>query len=211
MRPTVGAVMEFRQTMPGVTMSRASSAKATSDETLIGLIAKGDRDAMRVLFARHNVRVFRFVTRFVKDEASAEDVVNEVFLEIWRSAKGFEARSKATTWILSIARHKALSSLRRRSFDELDESVVERMEDPSDDPETIAHNADRSEALRACLAQLSVAHREVIDLIYYHEQSIEEVARVVGIPENTVKTRAFHARQRIAEMMAARGLERDWL
>jgi RNA polymerase sigma-70 factor (ECF subfamily) len=204
-----GAVMEFRQTIPGVTLRREPSAPATSDEALIGLIAKGDRNAMRVLFARHNVRVFRFIMRFVNNEATAEDAVNEVFLEVWRSAKTFEARSKAATWILSIARHKALSSLRRRSFDELDETTAERIEDPSDNPEAVMQNSDRSEALRACLAQLSAAHREVIDLIYYHEQSVEEVARIVGVPANTVKTRAFHARQRLADLMAARGLERS--
>ncbi|HEX4410425.1 MAG TPA: sigma-70 family RNA polymerase sigma factor [Xanthobacteraceae bacterium] len=200
--------MEFRQTLPGVALHRQQTARATSDEALVGLIANGDRDAMRVLFARHNVRVFRFTMRFMNNEASAEDAVNEVFLEVWRSAGTFEARSKAATWILSIARHKALSSLRRRSFDELDEGMAERIEDPSDDPEAMMQNSDRSEALRACLAQLSPAHREVIDLIYYHEQSIDEVARIVGVPANTVKTRAFHARQRIAAMMAARGLER---
>src|SRR5271170_6181557 len=99
--------MQYNHAISGVAAAtRSSSAKtssttATSDEVLVGLIAKGDRDAMRVLFARHNVRVFRFVMRFVNNEAAAEDAVNEVFLEVWRSAGTFEARSKAATWILS--------------------------------------------------------------------------------------------------------------
>src|SRR5206468_2439035 len=88
--------------------------QATSDEVLIGRIASGDRLAMQVLFARHHVRVYRFVLRLVKNEALAEDLISEVFLEVWRQAARFEGRSAAGTWLLSIARFKALSELRRR-------------------------------------------------------------------------------------------------
>jgi RNA polymerase sigma-70 factor (ECF subfamily) len=163
---------------------------------------------MRLLFARHNVRVFRFLVRIVGNEATAEDLLNEVFLEIWRSANRFEGRSQVTTWLLGIARFKALSDLRRRSPDSLDDETAEQIEDPADSPETAMQDRDRSAILQGCISQLSEAHRQVIDLIYYHEQSIEEVAQIIGVPANTVKTRVFHARKRIAELMAARGLER---
>ena len=187
------------------------SAKATSDEVLIGLVAKGDKDAMRLLFARHNVRVFRFLIRMVGNEATAEDLLNEVFVHVWRTAERFEARSQVSTWILGIARYKALTALRSRSFDELEDEVADSIEDSSDDPETSMQKTERSAILQACLSQLSSAHREVVDLVYYHEQSIEEVARIIGVPQNTVKTRVFHARKRIAELMAAQGLDRAWL
>lgn len=107
-----------------------------------------------------------------------------------------------------IARFKGLSALRRRPFVALDDEVAQTIEEPGDDPEVVMQKADRSAVLQACLAQLSSAHRQVIDLVYYHEQSIEEIARIIGIPENTVKTRVFHARKRIAALMAARGIER---
>jgi len=188
-----------------------SSAKATSDEVLIGLVAKGDKDAMRLLFGRHNVRVFRFLIRMVGNEATAEDLLNEVFVHVWRTAERFEARSQVSTWILGIARYKALTALRSRSFDELEDEVAESIEDSSDDPETLMQKTERCAILQACLSQLSSAHREVVDLVYYHEQSIEEVARIIGVPQNTVKTRVFHARKRIAELMAAQGLDRAWL
>jgi RNA polymerase sigma factor (sigma-70 family) len=84
------------------------------DEELITRIARGDRLAMQVLFARHNLRVFRFVVRLVKDEGIAEDMIGEVFLDVWRQAGRFEARSSVSTWLLSIARFKALSALRKR-------------------------------------------------------------------------------------------------
>jgi RNA polymerase sigma-70 factor (ECF subfamily) len=188
--------------------AKPSTATTKSDEVLVGQIAKGDKGAMRLLFARHNVRVFRFLLRIAGNEATAEDLLNEVFVDVWRNAGKFEARSQATTWILGIARFKALSALRRRSFEELDDEASEAIEDTADDPELTVQKMQRGAILQDCLAQLSPAHREVIDLIYYHEQSIDEVAKIVGIPENTVKTRAFHARKRIAALMAERGLER---
>ena len=85
--------------------------QTTSDEVLIGRIAGGDRLAMQVLFARHHVRVYRFVLRMVRNEATAEDLISEVFLDVWRQADKFEGRAAVSTWILSIARFKALSAL----------------------------------------------------------------------------------------------------
>jgi RNA polymerase sigma-70 factor, ECF subfamily len=178
-----------------------------ADEMLIALIAAHDRGAMGALFVRHKVRVFRFLTRILGDAARAEDLTSEVFIEVWRRAGQFQARSKVSTWILAIAHYKAASALRRKSFDRLDDSAVAAIADPLDDPEAAAQKANCGAILRDCLKQLSPPHREVIDLIYYHEQSITDVARIVGVPENTVKTRAFHARKRIGQMMAARGVE----
>jgi RNA polymerase sigma-70 factor (ECF subfamily) len=200
--------MEYDHAITGPALVRPSSAKVTSDEVLVGLIAKGDKDAMRLLYVRHNVRAFRFILRIVGNEATAEDLLNEVFVEVWRGAGRFEARSKVSTWILGIARFKSLSALRQRSYAELDDETAASIEDQADDPETVVQKSDRSAILQACLKQLSSAHRQVIDLVYYHEQSLEEVARIVGVPENTVKTRVYYARKRMAELMAARGVER---
>ena len=88
--------------------------QTTSDEALIGRIAAGDKLAMQVLFARHHVRVYRFVLRLVGDASRAEDLINDVFLDVWRTADKFEARSQVSTWLLAIARYKALSALRKR-------------------------------------------------------------------------------------------------
>jgi RNA polymerase sigma-70 factor (ECF subfamily) len=182
--------------------------QATSDEVLIGRIANGDRLAMQVLFARHHVRVFRFVVRLVRNETTAEDLISEVFLDVWRQAGRFEGRSAVTTWLLSIARFKALSALRRRPDEELDEETAGAIEDPSDDPEVALEKKDKSAIIRKCLTGLSAEHREIIDLVYYHEKSVEEVAGIVGIPENTVKTRMFYARKKLAELLKAAGIER---
>ncbi|TMJ91783.1 MAG: sigma-70 family RNA polymerase sigma factor [Alphaproteobacteria bacterium] len=182
----------------------------TSDEVLIGRIANGDRLAMQVLYARYHVRVFRFVVRMVRDEAVAEDLISEVFLDVWRQAGRFEGRSTVSTWMLAIARFKALSALRRRLDGELDEETASAIEDPTDDPEIALEKKDKSAMIRKCLVGLSAEHREIIDLVYYHEKSVGEVAEIVGIPENTVKTRMFYARKRLAELLKAAGIERGW-
>jgi len=182
-----------------------------SDEALLEAIAQGDRHAMELLYGRHSVRVYRFVLRMTGDAASAEDLVSEVFLEVWRHADGFGARSQVSTWLLAIARNKTLSAFRRRSDEQLDEHGVAAIEDPADDPETSVQKQARSAVIQGCLSQLSEAHREVIDLIYYHEKTLEEVALIVGAPLSTIKTRVFYARQRMDKFLRAAGFDEQSL
>ena len=165
---------------------------------------------MQVLFARHHVRVYRFVLRLVRNESTAEDLISEVFLDVWRQAGKFEGRAAVSTWLLAIARFKALSALRRKPEAELDEETAAAIEDDSDSPEISLQKKDKSELLRECLKALSPEHREIIDLVYYHEKSVEEVAEIVGIPEATVKTRMFYARKKLSELLKAQGIERGW-
>ena len=133
----------------------------TSDEALIELIADGDRRPMQVLYARHNVRVYRFIVRLTGNPSLAEELVSEVFLDVWRQAKGFEARSALSTWLLAIARYKALSAMRRRTDEHLDDQMAASIEDTSDDPETVVQTKDRNTLVQTCLRALSPAHREV--------------------------------------------------
>jgi RNA polymerase sigma-70 factor (ECF subfamily) len=184
--------------------------QTASDEVLIARIAGGDRLAMQVLYARHHVRVYRFILRLTRNEATAEDMISEVFLEIWRSAGKFEGRSQVSTWMLSIARFKTLSALRKRSEEELDDGVAEQIEDHADDPETSLAKKDKGALLRECMNALSAEHREVIDLVYYHEKSVDEVASIVGIPAATVKTRMFYARKKLSELLREQGVDRGW-
>ncbi len=184
--------------------------QTTSDEVLIARIAGGDRLAMQVLFARHQVRVYRFVLRLVRNEATAEDLISEVFLDVWRQAGKFEGRSAVSTWMLGIARFKALSVLRKRPEEELDDETTERIEDHADDPEVALAKKDKAAVLRECLSKLSADHREIVDLVYYPEKSVEEVAGIVGIPEATVKTRMFYARKKLSELLKEQGIDRGW-
>jgi RNA polymerase sigma-70 factor (ECF subfamily) len=184
--------------------------QTASDEVLIGRIANGDRLAMQVLFARHHVRVYRFILRLVRNDATAEDLVSEVFLDVWRQAGKFEGRSAASTWMLSIARFKALSVLRRKGEQELDDATAEAIVDDADDPQASLQKKETGDVLRQAISTLSAEHREIIDLVYYHEKSVEEVAQIVGIPEATVKTRMFYARKKLGEQLKQQGVDRGW-
>ncbi|HUO55330.1 MAG TPA: sigma-70 family RNA polymerase sigma factor [Rhodoblastus sp.] len=190
-------------------MSQAR-ADTRDDLELIRRIADGDRLAMQVLFNRHRLRVFRFILRFLRDEAAAEDILAEAFLDVWRQAATFEGRSSVSTWLLSIARFKALSKARQRGEAPYDEEAAAEIADEADDPEVEVAKRDKGAALRRCLEKLSVEHREIIDLVYYHEKSVEEVATIVGVPAATVKTRLFYARQKLSEILKRAGVDRGW-
>jgi RNA polymerase sigma-70 factor (ECF subfamily) len=191
---------EFASAPAGVAWPVAAAGRR-SDPNLLADIATGDRLAMRTLFARHSVRTYRFVQRIVDDPHRAEDIVSEVFLDIWRQAGHFKGRSKVSTWILAIARFKALTALRQRRYAELDDGLIEAIADGADDPELALQRKDDCARLRICLTQLPPKHREVIDLVYYQEMSVEEAADILGVPPNTVKTRMFYARKRLAGLL----------
>ena len=179
----------------------ARAEETSSDVILVNRIAAGDKLAMHALFARHRTSIYRWLLRFVGSEALAEDLLSEVFLDVWRQADRFEGRSSVSTWLMSIARYKALSARRVRTEDELTKEIEAAVADPSDDPEAALQEKDRGELLRQALTHLSREHREIIDLVYYHERSIAECTQIVGIPAATVKTRMFYARRKLAELV----------
>jgi RNA polymerase sigma-70 factor (ECF subfamily) len=185
----------------GVPAIAATAGETSSDETLVERIAAGNKLAMQALFARHRTSVYRWLLRFVSNETLAEDLLSEVFLGVWRQAARFECRSSVSTWLLSIARHKALSARRHRTEAELDEKIEATVADPANDPELALQEKNRDELLRRALTRLSHEHRQVIDLVYYHEKSVDEVAQIIDVPPATVKTRMFYARKKLAELV----------
>jgi RNA polymerase sigma-70 factor (ECF subfamily) len=190
--------------------ARASEPSSDDDAALLGRIAGQDEGALRAFFLRHRTGVFRFVARLVRNDAVAEELTNEVFLEVWRHAERYEGRSSPTTWLLSIARNRAISMLRKRGEATWDDAAAERLEDEDDTPDVAVQKADKGERLRACLAKLSPDHAQIIDLVYYHEKSISEAAEIAGINEATVKTRLFYARKKLSAILQANGIDRGW-
>jgi len=183
------------------------AVQATSDEMLLDSIADGNRTAMHIFYCRHNVRVYRFALRIVRDATTAEDLVSQVFLDVWRTAGQFERRSQVSTWLLSIARFKALTALRQRRYEDIEQEEVREIADDSDTPEAALERSTTSAILRACIGKLSPAHREIINLVYYHEKSVEEVGEIIGIPQSTVKTRMFYARKQLAALLRSAGVD----
>jgi RNA polymerase sigma-70 factor, ECF subfamily len=180
-----------------------AAGETSSDEMLIVRIAGGDRLAMQTLFARHRTAVYRWLLRLVGNEAMAEDLLSDVFLDVWRQADRFQARSSVSTWLMAIARFKALSARRVRKDAELDETIEATVADSADDPEVMLEKKSRDALVRKAVTTLSPEHREIIDLVYYHEKSVDECAQILGVPSGTVKTRMFYARRKLAEMVKA--------
>ena len=201
------AISAPRLALSRKTAGPESTESAASDAALIAAVTAGDKRAMQLLYTRHGTKVFRFISRIVNNPSLAEDLVSEVFLDVWRSARSFKGKSQVSTWLLAISRHKAFSAFRRRSDEQLDDDAFALVEDPTDDPEALMDREHRSAIVQKCLAQLSPAHREVLDLVYYHEKSIDEIAEIVGIPASTVKTRAFYARSHMEKFLKVAGVE----
>jgi RNA polymerase sigma-70 factor, ECF subfamily len=184
--------------------------RTASDEALIDWIARGDRQALRTLFDRHHLGLYRFVVRLIGDPSAAEDVTNDVFFEVWRQAERFEGRSRVSTWLLGMARYKALTVMRARREASGGPGPDPDVADLGDSPEVVAQKASKAAALRRCIDALSAQHREIVDLAYYQELSVQEISELVGIPENTVKTRMFHARKHLSALLKAAGIDRGW-
>lgn len=191
-------------------MNRDTPSQDAGDRALVERLAKADQGALRALMGRHQAKVFRFIARRVANDALAEELTNEVFMDAWRHAATYEGRSQVTTWLLSIAHNRAVSALRKRREEGWDEDKAGAIADDADDPEVVAQKADKGAVMRRCLDSLSAEHKEIIDLVYYHEQSVAEVAAVLAIPEATVKTRMFYARKKLSEILKANGVDRGW-
>jgi len=179
----------------------ATAGEYSSDEILVERIAAGDKLAMQVLFARHRAPVYRWLYRFVGNETVAEDLLSDVFFDVWQQADRFEGRSAVSTWLLSIARFKALSARRRRTHAKLNEVIEATVADSADNAEVALEKKHEAEMLRGALTKLSPDHRQIIDLVYYHEKSVDDAAQILSIPSATVKTRMFYARKKLAEMV----------
>jgi RNA polymerase sigma-70 factor (ECF subfamily) len=177
--------------------NRAWPRRDNSDEALIAKVASGNRLAMQVLYARHHTRVHRFLLRLTGNAAIAEELTADVFLSAWRHAHRFDGSSTVSTSLIAIARRKAQTELRRRPqvLSDYDEAI-----DPVDDRQIVARRKDGGERLRRCLSRLPREHREIIDLVYYHGKSEQEVAGIVGISRDEVRSRMYRARAQLSEL-----------
>jgi RNA polymerase sigma-70 factor (ECF subfamily) len=163
-----------------------------TDEELLSLVAAGSQEAFHALFQRHADRVLRYAISIVRSRHLAEEVLQETMIVIWKGAKRFEGRSKATTWMLGIARNLSHNLLRKEKRGERVPDVEMTMPDPAD-------GTQKALQVQRALDVLTDAQREVLHLVYYEEMSLAEAANVLGIPEGTVKSRMFHARKALAK------------
>jgi RNA polymerase sigma-70 factor (ECF subfamily) len=176
-----------------------------ADEVLISRMARGEQAALRALMDRHQVRISRFVRRFVADRSLVEDLVCDTFFAAWQQAPHFESRSSVATWLMAIARYKALSARERQTLptEPLDDVLATTVIDNGLQPDATVERDDWGRFLRQCLGSLPAEQALLIELVYYRDKSIKEVALLMGIPENTVKSRMFLGRKKLAAMLNA--------
>ena len=186
---------------------KLDAGSAIPDGKLLDGIAKGDRAAFTEFYQRHNRSLFAFLVKMVRDRELAEEVLSETMLDVWRQAGRFEGKSSVTTWLFSIGHHKAVSRLRRMRELALDEEVAANIEDSGPTPDMLASDKDMSRLLARLIECLSLDHREILQLAYYQEFSVQEIAEVLDLPENTVKTRMFYARQRLKALLEQAGVK----
>jgi RNA polymerase sigma factor (sigma-70 family) len=167
------------------------------DSDLAGLLqrtGKSDREAFTALYQALERPVFRFILSKLNDPHEAADILNEVFMEIWRTAGRFEGRSTAKTWIFGIAYRKTMDHFRKTRRVTVSDDIPEQ-EDEGPDALTCLAAAEEAEHIRHCLGTLSLDHRAAVELAFYEDLSYPEIARITGAPEGTIKTRVFHAKK----------------
>jgi RNA polymerase sigma-70 factor, ECF subfamily len=179
---------------------RASEA-ADEDVRLIAAVARRHRRSFERLYTKYAPRVFRFAFRLSRDESKSEEVVNDVMLEIWKSAAGFGGRSAPSTWIFGIARHRTLNAMRGRTLYIGDSDAAAEVVDPAPSPEARVDGGRMCERLQAALDRLSAEQREVIELAFVEGLNYRQIAAIAKCPENTVKTRIFHAKKKLEPLL----------
>ena len=178
---------------------------------LLGKIARQDQAAFQELYKAFSRKVFAYLLNQLKDHVRAEEVLVDTMYEVWRNPTRFRGDAQFSTWLIGIARNKALMTFRSRradeDHDELDD-VAETVASDAPDGFAVAAQRQRQEGVQHCMQKLSDEHRECLHLVFYEGCALAEVAQLQQVPENTVKTRLFHARQKIKQCLQ-RMLERE--
>ncbi|HKR11399.1 MAG TPA: sigma-70 family RNA polymerase sigma factor [Pyrinomonadaceae bacterium] len=174
-----------------------------NERSLLRRVAAGDVEAFKTLHQAYQKRLFAYAMKMLGDAGAAEELSSDVMFEVWKQARQFRGKSKVSTWIFGIAHYKTLNALRRKGPGmavTLDQAKT--TSDRRPDPEQLAERCDMLERLETALGHLSLDHREVIELTFYHEFSYEEIAQIMNCPVNTVKSRMFYAKQKMREVLS---------
>lgn len=172
---------------------------------LLARVSRGDQGAFRELYDQTHKKVYVYLYRLVHGKEMAEDILVETYTEVWRCASKFKGNSRVTTWILGIARNLAMNKLGKlrkhediEDFSNLSTGVI-----PNAEP------MERKRVLKEAMCQLSLKHREILDLVFFHEMTYPEISQMLNIPVNTVKTRVFYAKETLRNVLSRMGVKRD--
>jgi len=181
----------------------ATHRQDAPDSDLLAAVASGEQSAFERLYRLYEQRVYQYVCTLVYDPPLAEEIVGDTMLAIWRGAGTFAHTSRVSTWIFGIARHKALDAMRRTGRQQretpLDEAVDQAH--PQESPIEGVHRQQLAAVTQRALAKLSPEHQEVLRLVFYEDLPYDEIAVLLSIPANTVKTRVYYAKQHLKQQL----------
>lgn len=182
-------------------------ARSPDDGDLLRRMARGDEQALEDLAVRFHRRLYTYLVRLVGDPSQAEELVQDVLMAAWRAAPRFRGEARVSTWLLSIAHHKAVDALRRRSpEDPVGETAQwHGLRSPEPEPHEVAEGREQVRCMAAALERLPGAQRATLELVFSQGLTLQEVATVLGVPVGTVKSRIHQARKRLREAMELEG------
>ncbi len=174
------------------------------DKRLLARVARGQTQAMRLLYERHHSALYAFIISRGSDGTAAEDVLHDTMLDVWRLASRYRGAASVRTWIFSIARNKQVDrvkgSARLTLVAEMPDTV-----DAAPNAETVIEASQDAEKVRACLDKLKNVQRTAIRLAFYEDLSYEEIAEIEDVPAGTIKSRIFHAKQALIRCLGQSG------
>ena len=194
----------------GKQIRREVDAATLADEVaLLRRVAQGERLAFDVFYRAYYRRLHRFLEQLTRRPELVGEVLNDTMLVVWRKAGTFNHGSRVSTWIFAIAYRRALKALKRAPDPGVEVALTDDPEQVDSGPEQSMVERDTARRLRAALAALSADQRAVVELTYYHGYAYREIAQIVGCPVDTVKTRMFHARRKLRDLLAYTREERQ--
>jgi RNA polymerase sigma-70 factor, ECF subfamily len=188
------------------TMLPSSPIPEGDDRELIRRVADKDRRAFETLYQRYGPRLQRYLSRLIRRPDVVEEALDDVMLVVWQNAARFNDSSRVSTWILGIAHHKALKARARLSGRLSETPISDQQTADGEGPEAVTTRGELDRLLAQALDALSPEQRAVVELTFYQERSYHEIAEIMRCPVNTVKTRMFHARKRLAPLLTALGV-----
>jgi RNA polymerase sigma factor (sigma-70 family) len=185
-----------------------AQSRARDEARLIERIVAKELRAFEELYRIYHPRLTRFLTNILHRPHLAEEALNDTMLVVWKRPDSYNGSCKVSTWIFAIAYRTALKAMSRRD-EPLEDRYAGTRASPEVGPEQELDQRQTQEILLGAMGQLSADHRAVLDLTYFHDAGYREIAEIMDCPVGTVKTRMFHARRHLKDMLA--GQLSDWL